>query len=51
MALNLSCMQEQTEPVQQGTSENIAKIYVDTHSSPDNFAMLVFIHVASTNWK
>ena len=51
MALNLSGVQEQTEPVKQGTSENIAKNYLDTNSSPDSFAKLVFIPVASTNWK
>ena len=50
-ALNLSGVQEQTEPLKQGTSENIAKNYLVTHSSPDSFAKLVFIHVASTNWK
>ena len=53
MGLDLSGVQEQTEPVKQGTSENIAKNYLDTHSSSssDSFAKLVFIHVASTNWK
>ena len=51
MGLDLSGVQEQTEPVKQGTSKNIAKNYLDTHSSSDSFAKLVFIHVASTNWK
>lgn len=51
MALNLSSEQEQTEPVKQGTSENIAKNYLDTNSLPGSFAKLVFIDAASTNLK
>ena len=51
MALNLSGEQEQTQPVKQGTSENIAKNYLDTNSLPGSFAKLVFIHAASTNLK
>ena len=51
MALNLSGVQEQTQPVKQRTSENIAKNYIDTNSLPDSFAKLVFIHAASTNLK
>ena len=51
MGLDLSGVQEKTEPVKQGTSENIAKNYLDTHSSSDSFAKLVLIHVVSTNWK
>lgn len=52
MALNLSGEQEQTEPVKQGTSENIAtENYLDTNSLPGSFAKLVFIPAASTNLK
>ena len=49
MALNFSGVQEQTEPVKQGTSENKSKNYVDTHPPPDSFAKLVFMHAASTS--
>ena len=49
MALNFSCVQEQTEPVKQGTSENKSKNYVDTHPQPDSYAKLVFMHAASTS--
>ena len=52
MARNLSGVQEQTEPVQQGRPENIAKNYFDTHSSsPESFVKLGIMHVASMNWK
>ena len=49
MALNFSCVQEQTEPVKQETSENKSKNYVNTHSPPDSCAKLVFMHAASTS--
>ena len=41
MALNLSGVQEQTQPVKRGTSENIAKNYLDSNSLPDSFANLL----------